>query len=72
MRKVHKLHSNPSFGEVKKTYLPNKTHVFGQGESVENYWDRIWNEICKNYPKVAPYTGAWIEIFTSAGTGNAA
>ena len=30
-------------------YLPNKTHVFDRGESVENYWNRIWNEICKNY-----------------------
>lgn len=39
----------PTKHRKKKAYLPNKTHVFDRGESVENYWNRIWNEICKNY-----------------------
>jgi hypothetical protein len=39
----------PTRQRKKKSYLPNKTHVFDQGECVEDYWDRIWDEVCKNY-----------------------
>ena len=33
----------------KKAYLPNKSYVFDQAESSEEFWNRVWNEICKNY-----------------------
>ncbi len=33
----------------RKTYLPNKTHIFDQGESIEDYWTRVGDEVCKNY-----------------------
>ena len=39
----------PARQRKKKSYLPNKTHVFDRGESVEDYWNMVWDEVCKNY-----------------------
>ena len=43
------IHS-PSQRRGKRVYLPQKRYVFGRnGEAVEDFWDRVWEEICKNY-----------------------
>lgn len=43
------IHS-PSQRRGKRVYLPQKRYVFGRnGEAVEDFWDRVWEEICKNW-----------------------